>query len=72
LISEKLNKIYKEIKDFAKSSGLPVYDQFNQQGFFRHIVLRQAFFTNQIMIIFSVNHKYIPHPNPLLTGEGEK
>lgn len=58
LISEKLNQIYKEIKDFAKASWLPVYDQFNQQGFFRHIVLRQAFFTNQIMIIFSINHKF--------------
>lgn len=58
LISEKLNQIYKEIKDFAKNSWFPVYDQFNQQGFFRHIVLRQAFFTNQIMIIFSINHKF--------------
>lgn len=58
LISQTANKIYKEIKDFAKNSWLPVYDQFNQQGFFRHIVLRQAFFTNQIMIIFSINHTF--------------
>lgn len=58
LISPLLNSIYKEIKDFAKSSGYPVYDQFDQKWFFRHIVLRQAFFTNQIMIIFSVNHEF--------------
>lgn len=58
LISPIANEIYKEIKDFAKSSGLPVYDQFTQEWFFRHIVIRQAFFTNQIMIIFSINHKY--------------
>lgn len=58
LISELANKIYKEIKDFAVSSWYPVYDQFNQEWFFRHIVLRQAFFTNQIMIIFWVNHKF--------------
>lgn len=58
LISELANKIYKEIKDFAKNSGYPVYDQFNHSWFFRHIVIRQAFFTNQIMIIFWVNHKW--------------
>lgn len=58
LISDLANTIYKEIKDFAKASGYPVYDQFDQQGFFRHIVLRQAFFTNQMMIIFSINHKF--------------
>lgn len=72
LISELANTIYKEIKDFAKKSGYPVYDQFNQEWFFRHIVIRQAFFTNQIMIIFWVNHNYIPHPTPLLTWEGIK
>lgn len=58
LISETANKIYKEIKDFSKNSWLPVYDQFTQNGFFRHIVLREAFFTNQIMIIFSINHTF--------------
>ncbi|MFA5916601.1 MAG: 23S rRNA (uracil(1939)-C(5))-methyltransferase RlmD [Candidatus Gracilibacteria bacterium] len=59
LIDELMNKIYKEIKDYSKSSGLPAYDQFNHQGFFRHILLRRAFFTNQVMIIFSINHKYL-------------
>lgn len=58
LISDLANAIYKDIKDFAKSSWYPVYDQFDQKWFFRHIVLRQAFFTNQIMIIFWVNHKF--------------
>ncbi|MBW7955042.1 23S rRNA (uracil(1939)-C(5))-methyltransferase RlmD [Candidatus Gracilibacteria bacterium] len=58
LISKLANDIYKEIKEFAKASGYPVYDQFDQKGFFRHIVLREGFFTKQIMIIFSVNHKY--------------
>jgi len=58
LISALANKIYREIKDFAKNSWLPVYDPFNGEWFFRHIVLRQAFFTNQIMIIFGINHKF--------------
>ncbi len=58
LISDLANKIYFDIKTFAKTSEIPIYDQFDQKWFFRHIVIRQAFFTNQIMIIFSINHKY--------------
>lgn len=58
LISDLANQIYKEIKDFAKASWFPVYDQFNNEWLFRHIVIREAFFTNQIMIIFSVNHEF--------------
>ncbi len=58
LIDDLQNKVYKEIKDFAKNSGLPVYDQFNNQGFFRHIVLRKTHFTNQLMIIFWFNNEF--------------
>ncbi len=58
LISELANNIYRDIKKFAKNSLLPVYDSFTQQWFFRHIVIRQWFNTNEIMIIFSINHKY--------------
>ncbi len=58
LIDDLMNKIYKEIKDYSKSSWLPAYDQFNHQWFFRHILLRRAFFTDQVMIIFSINHKF--------------
>lgn len=59
LISDLANKIYKEIKDFAKNSWFPVYDQFTQEWFFRHIVIRQAFFTNQLMVIVWINHEYL-------------
>gem|GEM_PF-359645 len=73
LISDLLNSIFQEIKAFAKASGLPVYDQFNQQGFFRHVLMRQAFFTNQVMIVFSFNPDYflLPSSNPQ-EGEREK
>lgn len=59
LISDLANKIYKEIKDFAKNSWFPVYDQFTQEWFYRHIVIRQAFFTNQLMVILWINHEYL-------------
>ena len=58
LIDEIQNKIYKEIKDFSKTLGLPVYDQKIQKWFFRHIMIRRAFFTNEIMILLSFNPNY--------------
>ncbi|NUJ97912.1 23S rRNA (uracil(1939)-C(5))-methyltransferase RlmD [Candidatus Gracilibacteria bacterium] len=53
LIDDESNAIYKEIKDFAKTSGLPVYDQKTQEGFWRHLIIRKTYFTEQIMIILS-------------------
>lgn len=58
LIDDLQNKIYKEIKDFSKNSWLPVYDSKPQTGFFRHIILRRTFFTNQIMIILWFNSDF--------------
>lgn len=59
LIDEIQNKIYKDIKDFSKTTGLPVYDQKVQKWFFRHIIIRRAFFTDEIMLILSFNHTYL-------------
>lgn len=59
LIDQIQNDIFKEIKDFTKTLWLPVYDAKTQQWFFRHIIIRRAFFTDEIMIIFSFNHPYL-------------
>ena len=59
LIDQIQNSIYKEIKDFTKTLWLPVYDQKIQKWFFRHILMRRAFFTDEIMIILSFNHEYL-------------
>jgi len=57
LISEKLNAIYQDIKTFAKESSFPVYDQFTGEGFWRHLVMREGFFSGEIMLIVS----FFPH-----------
>lgn len=59
LIDDIQNQIYIAIKNYCKTLGLPVYDQKTQQGFFRHIIIRRAFFTDQVMIIFSFNDSYL-------------
>ncbi len=65
LIDKIQNEIYKEIKDFCKKSWLPVYDQKPQTWFYRHIVIRRAFFTDEIMIILWFNHKYFKNEDLL-------
>jgi 23S rRNA (uracil-5-)-methyltransferase RumA len=59
LTDDLTNNIYKDIKDYCKKSWLPVYDSKPQTWFFRHILIRRSFFTNQVMIIFWYNPKYI-------------
>lgn len=57
LISEKANQIFTYFKKLCLESGLPVYDQKNHQGFFRHLVLREGVNTHQIMINLSVSNE---------------
>ncbi|MCP4523096.1 MAG: 23S rRNA (uracil(1939)-C(5))-methyltransferase RlmD [Candidatus Gracilibacteria bacterium] len=58
LIDEIQNDIYREIKQFSKTMGLPVYDQMRQEGFFRHILIRKTHFANQMMLLLSFNPEY--------------
>lgn len=54
LISEKANKIFDYLKNILKNSWLDVYDQKTQKGFFRHLMIREWFNTDQILVILSV------------------
>lgn len=51
------------MKNYTKTLGLPVYDQIQQSGFFRHIMIRKAHFTEEIMILFSYNPAYLEQEN---------
>lgn len=50
LISEKLHTVYNYIKKLCQNSGLPVHDPKTHQGIFRHLVMRQWYNTDQILI----------------------
>ena len=58
LIDELQNEIYREIKSFSKTMGLPVYDQMRQEGFFRHLMIRRTHFADQMMLLLSFNPEY--------------
>lgn len=54
LIDERQNEIYREVKEFCKKSGLPVYDQKMNRGFWRHFMMRRMHFSQDILIVLSV------------------
>lgn len=54
LIDELQNKIYRDLKVFCKESGLPVYDQKMNHGFWRHFMMRRMHFSEDILLVLSV------------------
>ena len=53
-----INKVFLYIKNILKKSNLPVYDQMKHTWFFRHLVIRQGFNTNEVLVNLSVATKY--------------
>lgn len=58
LADDETNAIFREINEYSRKSGLPTYDPKTNIGFWRHLVVRKAHFTDEIMLIFSVNHEF--------------
>lgn len=62
-ISEKIAfAIYK----FIKAKNIPAYDEKNQKGLLRHIVIKVGIRTHEIMCILVINGKKIPFENELV------
>lgn len=55
LISDRMNQIFKTIKDLCFNSWLPVFDQKTHQWFFRHLVIREWIHTEQLMVNLSIS-----------------
>lgn len=47
--------VMEQVENFAKKSGLAVYDKRTHEGFFRHLVIKKAKRKNQIMINLVTN-----------------
>ncbi len=58
LIDDITNQIYLEIKTWCRDSWLPAYDQKMHTGFFRHLLMRKTYFTDEMMIILSFHPGY--------------
>ena len=49
------NQVFRDIDALARESHIPTYDPKTGVGFWRHLVIRRAKKTGEMMIIFSVN-----------------
>ncbi len=55
LADERINAIFRAVRDYSKDSGLPTYDPKTQEGFWRHFVVRKSKKTGATMLVFSAN-----------------
>lgn len=59
LISEKMHSVFEYLKQYFLDSSLPFYDQKKHEWFFRHLIVRYWYNTEQLMINLSVAPWYI-------------
>lgn len=64
--NELAQKIAKDIFEFAKENGITGYQEKNQTGILRHIVIRVGVKTNEVMVTLVVNQWNLPKENELV------
>lgn len=67
-----LQNIANDIFEFIKSNDIPVYDEVNQCGQVRHLVLRIGVKTNEVMVTIVSNEEKIDNENELVKYISEK
>lgn len=60
------NQIMREIKQLVQQYGISTYNEQRHQGLLRHVVIRLGHFTNEVMVIFVVNGKKLPHADAIV------
>lgn len=50
IFSPRVKDILRVIKEFVRGKNYPVYDKYSHQGFLRHLIVREAKFTNELMV----------------------
>lgn len=58
LADDRINAIFRAVRDYSRASGLPTYDPKTQEGFWRHFVVRKSKKTGDTMLVFSLNTAY--------------
>ncbi len=56
LLHPKTNEIMREVREFARRSGLPAYSTLSHDGFWRFLVMRHAKSTDELMVNLIVSH----------------
>ncbi len=67
LAPAEFSTILAEIRRFIKEKHIPVYDEQTHKGLVRHIYLRKAFSTGELMVCLVINGRTLPHSDELIT-----
>ena len=59
--NEESEEIAKYSLNLIKKYNISIYNEITQKGIMRHIVIKKAFVTNQIMVIFVINSNFLPN-----------
>jgi len=62
---KEFDNIKNGIRSLAEKLGLSVYNKKNRTGILKHLVLRKAFYTNQLMAIIVTHTEYLPAENEI-------
>ena len=65
---EIFSKITAIVTDWAKEYDISIYDENTHKGFLRHIYIRRAEKTNEIMVCIVVNGEILPESDQLVDG----
>ncbi|SMC23341.1 23S rRNA (uracil1939-C5)-methyltransferase [Clostridium acidisoli DSM 12555] len=60
------DKIVSLIKDWIKDNKISLYDENNGQGIIRHVMVRKAFKTGDVMVVIVANSNKLPHKEELI------
>ena len=62
---EKNKDILEAILSFMEKKGIPAYDEKNQSGIIRHILIREGFKTGEVMVCIVANADKLPYEEEL-------
>ena len=58
LIDDEQNEIYASIRNYTQKSWLPVHDQKVWTWFWRHLMMRKMYYSQEILLVFSIHPHY--------------
>ena len=59
--SDPINFVFRKVRDLLRKYDIDIYDEKKNKGIFRHLVVRHAFTSNQILVGFVTKSGKIPH-----------
>lgn len=67
LIGSKINKtILKAIRNFIENNNITTYNEKTNKGLIRHILIREGYYTNELMVCLVINSYNFKYKNELL------